>query len=84
MDTEKRITRDTVVRISAYSISDETEFRLKKALGSYLELFGCSSLFSPLYICTKELLINAIKANYKYIFFEGYPENGEDEQGQLP
>ncbi len=35
---------------------------------------------APIFACVKELLINAIKANYKNIYFENYdPKNKSDE-----
>jgi hypothetical protein len=64
------------VRVSAYSITDEVERRLRMALNCCLDLFDGAALANPLYICLKELLVNAIKANYKYIFFEGYSGDG--------
>jgi hypothetical protein len=66
------------IRISAYSITEEVERSLRMALQCCLDLFDGAPLANPLYICLKELLINAVKANYKYIFFEGYPGDGAE------
>lgn len=59
------------VRIITYSVSTTNENRLKKVLALYLRKRGCEVLLGPIYTCVKELLINAVKANYKHIYFEG-------------
>ncbi len=59
------------VRIVTYSVSTTNENRLKKVLALYLRKQGCEVLLGPIYTCVKELLINAVKANYKHIYFEG-------------
>ncbi len=59
------------VRIVSYSVSTTNENRLKKVLALYLHKQGCGVLLTPIYTCVKELLINAVKANYKHIYFEG-------------
>ncbi|MCU0845287.1 MAG: hypothetical protein MUC76_10215 [Spirochaetes bacterium] len=59
------------VRIVTYSVSSTNENRLKKVLALYLRRQGCEVLLGPIYTCVKELLINAVKANFKHIYFEG-------------
>ncbi|HSV96283.1 MAG TPA: hypothetical protein VLM75_05030 [Spirochaetota bacterium] len=59
------------VRIVTYSVSSTNENRLKKVLALYLRKQGCEVLLGPIYTCVKELLINAVKANFKHIYFEG-------------
>lgn len=68
----KNIIKDNNYVISAYSICDEVENDIHWALSSILENHECSALLAPVYVSVKELLINAIKANYKNIYFEGY------------
>ncbi|HNU91740.1 MAG TPA: hypothetical protein PKO25_07705 [Spirochaetota bacterium] len=67
------------VKIITYSVSTTNENRLKKVLALYLRKRGCQVLLAPLYTCMKELLINAVKANYKHIYFEG-----DEPQSPLP
>lgn len=53
-----------------YSILDDTEDKIKFALGKILEKYQKEELFTPLYSCLKELIANAIKANAKKILIE--------------
>lgn len=69
------------VRISMYSMNSSSENRVKKTLALILNKYNCGVLLSPLYTCVKELLINAIKANYKNIYFEDFAPNGTDGDG---
>lgn len=63
-------------RVVAYSISDEVEHQVRTIIYNILEYHGCMDLMAPIYISVKELLINAIKANFKNIYFENYsPKN---------
>ncbi len=68
----KAIDEQKDVRVLMYTFNTNTENRIKKVLALYLKNRGCEMLFSPIYTCIKELLINAIKANYKNIYFENY------------
>lgn len=68
----KAIDENKDVRVLLYTFNNNTENRIKKVLALYLKNRGCEVLFSPIYTCIKELLINAIKANYKNIYFENY------------
>ena len=60
------------VRIEAYSVSDKVEARIRDVLSTCLSGTGCEDIHGPLYTVIKELLINAVKANYKNIYFENY------------
>ena len=60
------------VRVEAYSVSDKIEARIREVLASCLNGTGCEEIHGPLYTVIKELLINAVKANYKNIYFENY------------
>lgn len=63
--------------VVAYAITDDVENQLKGILSEILEEHRCPDLFAPVYTSVKELIINAIKANYKNIFFENYsPQSG--------
>lgn len=60
----------------AYSISDEVEMQLRQILFEILQKYNCTELMAPIYTSIKELVINAIKANFKNIYFEDYsPKN---------
>ena len=64
------------VRLVAYSVSPAIEDKVKEILLLLLEPFHCEELRNSLYTAIKELLINAVKANYKSIYFENYsPKN---------
>jgi len=76
MDIKRAITENKKIRIIAYSVSDQVEKRIQYVLKEILDMYNCPALLPPLYTCVKELIVNAVKANFKYIFFEGYaPEN---------
>jgi hypothetical protein len=59
-------------RIVAYAITDTLENEVRAVLTSILACHNCDDLLAPIYTSIKELIINAIKANYKNIYFEGY------------
>ena len=60
------------IRVEAYSVSDSVEKKVKDILAAYLEGTGCEEIHASLYTVIKELLINAVKANFKNIYFENY------------
>lgn len=60
------------VKILAYSVSDRVLENIERILRLILENRRCEELYSPIYTCLKELLVNAVKANFKNIYFEGY------------
>lgn len=65
--------------IEAYSISEDVESQVKSILKYLLTIHHCIDIFPPIYASVKELIINAIKANYKNIYFENYsPKNNSD------
>jgi hypothetical protein len=59
-------------RIIAYSISDDVETQIKNALREILRARNLEDLLAPIYTCVKELMLNAVKANFKNIYFENY------------
>ena len=61
-----------MLKFSAYNYSDEIQSQLKTKLLDILTKHGCSDLLIPVFTCVNELLMNAIKANYKNIYFENY------------
>ncbi len=70
------IKQDKHLRVCMYTVNSTSENRVKKILALYLKRHNCDMLLSPLYTVIKELLINAVKANYKNIYFEDYnPKN---------
>lgn len=54
--------------VKSYSINYKIEKIIKDVLTSILKEYNVADLTTPIYTCLKELLINAIKANYKKIF----------------
>ncbi|HON77903.1 MAG TPA: hypothetical protein PK544_05395 [Spirochaetota bacterium] len=77
---EQAIVSSKPVRLVAYSVSPVIESALKKILFTYLKAQGCEVLHDSLYTAVKELLINAIKANYKNIYFENYSSKNKAEE----
>ncbi len=64
----------------AYSISDDVEMQLRQILFAILQKYNCTDLMAPIYTSIKELVINAIKANFKNIYFEDYaPQNSSND-----
>src|SRR4030042_7132102 len=59
-------------RVVAYSITNDVEKQVRAVLSYILLSHNCAILLAPIYTSIKELIINAIKANYKNIYFEGY------------
>ena len=58
--------------------SNDTEFKcsLQSDLDMLLDKYGMLRLRMPLMTCINELVVNAIKANYKNLYFEQYsPQN---------
>jgi len=67
-------------RVVAYSISDDVEMQLRQILFAILQKYNCTDLMAPIYTSIKELVINAIKANFKNIYFEDYaPQNSSND-----
>jgi hypothetical protein len=60
------------IRFVAYSVSDDVEKQIKETLSNILSIRHLEDLLAPIYTCVKELIINAIKANFKNIYFENY------------
>jgi hypothetical protein len=60
------------IHIVAYSVSDDVETQTKETLFNILAIRDLEDLLAPVYTCVKELIINAIKANFKNIYFENY------------
>jgi len=64
------------IHFSTYSVGEGTQEKIKEELRRILEQFGCEELLLPIFSCLNELLVNAIKANYKNLYFENYsPRN---------
>ena len=61
-----------MLKFSAYNYSDEIQSQLKAKLLDILTKHACQDLLIPVFTCVNELLMNAIKANYKNIYFENY------------
>jgi hypothetical protein len=72
MELEEAVRNNKKIKILAYTVSKNIEFKLKEVLGFILEMYMRIDLLPALYTCVKELLVNAVKANFKNIYFEGY------------
>lgn len=60
------------ITLLLYSMNNTNSDRVKKVLALHLNQFQCGVLLPPVFTCVKELLVNAIRANYKSIFSESY------------
>lgn len=76
---KEAIEQNKRIRILAYSVSDYVEHRMKEILEIVFTKYKKPDLVPPVYTCLKELLINAIKANFKHIYFEGYSSKNSSE-----
>lgn len=63
--------KDREIQLKAFSLDDDVEKQIRQVLGRMLMSRGCVELLPSLYTCVKELVVNAVKANYKNIYFEG-------------
>lgn len=64
------------LEITTYEVNSVTQKSVKSALSGVLKYYGCEELLLPIFTCINELLVNAVKANYKNIYFESYnPRN---------
>lgn len=79
MTLDEAIEQKKRIRILAYSVSDYVEHRMKEVLGLICKKYNRPDLVPPVYTCLKELLINAVKANFKNIYFEGYTPKNDSE-----
>ena len=80
MNLEVAIKEKKKIRLHAYSVSTKIEQRTQQIIQMMLLHYQCGELLSPLYTCIKELLVNAVKANFKNIFFENHtPKNDPDQ-----
>lgn len=60
------------IKVIAYSMTANIEHKIKKIIYLILSEHGYIELLNPIYTMTMELFTNAVRANYKNIFFEGY------------
>jgi len=72
--------KNNSARFVAYAITDSIENEVRSVLNNILTQHDCSYMLAPVYTSIKELMINAIKANYKNIYFEGYNPKIDTEQ----
>ncbi|MCU0848197.1 MAG: hypothetical protein MUD12_09945 [Spirochaetes bacterium] len=75
----KAIIDNKRIRIIAYSVSENVEQKLHTVLELMLKKYKKPDLLPALYTIVKELLINAIKANFKNIYFEDYRSKNNSE-----
>lgn len=68
----KAVRENKKIKIQAYSVSRDIEDKTHESLKSILEKHGRSDILPAVYTCVKELMVNAIKANFKNIYFENY------------
>ena len=64
------------IRLTVRAFGSPVQHKIKLILGAILDHFQCGALLNPLHTCIMELLNNALKANYKNVYFENYhPKN---------
>lgn len=69
--------------VKFYGISSEIERRINIAITKIFEHYGRDDLADIIYTCTKELVLNASKANIKRIVFEEHNVDPSDEKSFL-
>jgi len=70
------IEKNKKICLIAYSVSEHIEKKLHKIIEIVLERYNHAKMVPPIYTCVKELLVNAVKANFKNIYFEDHkPQN---------
>jgi hypothetical protein len=79
MTLDEAIKHNKRIKILAYSVSDYVERRMKEVLELIFTKYKNPQMVPPVYTCLKELLINAVKANFKNIYFEGYSSKNSAE-----
>jgi len=79
MTLEEAVFQNKKIRILAYSVSDYVESRMKEVLQLLFKKYNKPEMMPPVYTCLKELVINAVKANFKNIYFEGYSSKNASE-----
>lgn len=79
MTLEEAVIQNKKIKILAYSVSDNVESRMKEVLGLIFTKYKRTDMMPPVYTCVKELLVNAVKANFKTIYFEGYSSKNSSE-----
>ena len=79
MTLEEAVHQNKRIRILAYSVSDYVERRMKEVLELIFFKYNRPDMIPPVYTCLKELVINAVKANFKSIYFEGYSSKNDSE-----
>jgi hypothetical protein len=79
MTLDEAINQNKRIKILAYSVSDYVELRMKQVLDLIFKKYKKPEMVPPVYTCLKELLINAVKANFKNIYFEGYSSKNSSE-----
>ncbi len=79
MTLDEAIEQKKRIKILAYSVSDYVEHRMKEVLELIFKKYDRPDMVPPVYTCLKELLINAVKANFKNIYFEGYTPKNDSE-----
>jgi hypothetical protein len=68
--------KHTEISFSVYAVNDKTQDEIRKSLQMILDSKGYGELLMPVFICVNELLVNAVKANFKNLYFENYaPKN---------
>lgn len=64
-----------MLNFEAYNYDDTVQDQLKLKIHGILEEHSCGDLIIPVFTAVNELLVNAIKANFKNIYFENYHDN---------
>ena len=62
--------RNTGLFFSVHAVNHETQNEIRKSIHTILESKGYGELLMPVFTCINELLVNAVKANFKNLYFE--------------
>jgi len=61
-----------IIKLDLYHVDDDTQNLIKKHLHSILDRYGYAEIILPVFTCVNELIVNAVKANFKNIYFENF------------
>jgi hypothetical protein len=61
-----------IIQLDLYHVDDDTQNMVKGHLYRILDRYGYAEIILPIFTCVNELIVNAVKANFKYIYFENF------------
>lgn len=82
-NVDESVRENRGILVITYELNEETEAKIDAILERILTKFDRPDLKAAAYTCIKELVINASKANFKWIYFEEHAYHLEDHEEYL-